>query len=93
MGVAYKSYKMPINFIGWKEFKIPYKSLDDSYGEDLTKASGFSIYANGWWNTPNKDSELYIDKILFKKMKYKFNMEEYEIFEENYLNALNKFKY
>ena len=26
-------------------------------------------------------------------MKYQFNMEENEIIEENYLNALNKFKY
>ena len=93
MDVAYKSYKIPINFIGWKELKIPYKSLDDSYGPDLTKVSGFLIYANGWGNTPNKDTELYIDKILFIKMKYQFNMEENEIIEENYLIALNKFKY
>ena len=93
MDVAYKSYKIPINFIGWKELKIPYKSLDDSYGADLTKVSGFLIYANGWGNTPNKDTELYIDKILFIKMKYQFNMEENEIIEENYLIALNKFKY
>ena len=93
MKVAYKSYKIQIDFEGWKEIKINYKQLDDGHGGDLTKVSGLGIYSNGWGNTPNKETELYIDKISFTKIKYEFNMKESEITEDNYINALNRFKY
>ena len=92
MDVAYKSVKILINFEGWKEFKIPLSSLDDSYGANLTTVSGFIFYAN-WGETPNIKTELYIDKVIITRLKYQFNMEESEILEENYINALNKFKY
>ena len=90
---SYKSFPLTINFIGWKEIKIPYLNLDDSYGADLTKVSGLTLYATGWGCVPNKDSILIIDKILFTKTKYIFNMKESEIFEENYSNILKRFKY
>lgn len=93
MTVAYKSYKIPMNFEGWKEIKINYRQLDDGHGGDLTKVSGLAIYSNGWGNTPNKETELYIDKISFTKLKYEFNMEESEITDDNYLNAINRLRY
>ena len=90
---SYKSFPLTINFIGWKEIKIPYLNLDDSYGADLTKVSGLTLYATGWGCVPNKDSILIIDKILFTKTKYIFNMKESEILEENYEIILKRLKY
>ena len=90
--VNYKYYKIQIDFIGWKEIVIPYKYLDDG-GGDLSKVSSLIINSRGWGCTPNKDTVLYIDKLLFTKMKIVFNMEESEISEENYSNILKKFKY
>ena len=93
MTYSYKNYKIPINFVGWKEFKISFKTMDDAYGADLTKVSRFTIYSNGWGQTPRKETELFIDKISFTKINYKFNMKETEIIEENYLSVINRFKY
>ena len=93
MKVSYKSYKIPIDFIGWKEIKINYKQLTDAYGADLSRVSGLAIYSNGWGNTPNPETELFIDKICFTKLKYEFNMKESEITEENYINILERFKF
>ena len=93
MKVAYKSHIFPINFVGWKEIKIPFNILDDGYGGDLSKVSNLILNSNGWGCVPNKDTELFIDKLMFTKSKIVFNMEEYEIFEENYLNILKRFKY
>ena len=93
MRVCYKSYKIPINFSGWKEIKIPYTSLGDGYGADLSKVSGLYFTANGWGCVPNQDTILFIDKFFFTKHTYTFNMKESEIFEENYSTILNRFKY
>ena len=93
MTYSYKGYLLPINFAGWKEFKIPFKTMDNSYGADLSKVSRFEIYSYGWGQTSRKETELYIDEISFTKLNYKFNMEESEIAEENYINALNRLKY
>ena len=93
MPVTYKSYKIPINFEGWKEIKISFKVMDNGYGADLSRVSRMSIYSNGWGNIPNKETELYIDKISFTKLKYEFNMEESKISEDNYINVLERFKY
>ena len=93
MKVSYKSYKIPMDFTGWKEIKINYKQLTDSYGADMKRVSGLAIYSNGWGNTPNPETELFIDKICFTKIKYEFNMAESEILEENYISILQKFKY
>ena len=93
MTSAYKSYEIPINFKGWKEFKISFKQLEDSYGGDLKKLSGMSFYANGWGNIPNEKTELYFDKILFTKYNYEFNERENDITEDNYIKALNKFTF
>lgn len=93
MKVCYKNYIIPINFVGWKEIKISYSILSDGYGADLSKVSGFIINSNGWGCVPNKDTDLFIDKILFSKLKMWYNMEEFEILEENYSNILKKFKY
>ena len=93
MKVCYKSYIIPINWSGWKEIKIPYSSFSDGYGADLSKVSSLIINSSGWGCVPNKDTILFIDKIFFSKMKIIFNMKEDEIFEENYLNVLERFKY
>ena len=93
MKFSYKRYHININFQGWKEIIIPYKSFSDGYGADLTKVSGFSINANGWGCIPNKDNELYIDKIYFAKKTYYFNIKESEISEDNYTIILRRFKY
>ena len=93
MPYAYRSIKIPINFEGWKEIKISFKQMDNAYGGDLSKVKGFSIYSNGWGNIPNNETELYIDKICFTKLKYEFNMKESEITEDNYIKALDRFKY
>ena len=93
MTYSYKGYMIPINFVGWKEFKISFKTMDDSYGADLSKVSRFEIYSYGWGQISRKETELYIHEISFTKLNYKFNMEESEIVEENYLNALNRLKY
>ena len=93
MKVTYKSHIFPINFVGWKEIKIPYNILNDGYGADLSKVSGLILNSNGWGCVPNKQTELFIDKIYFTKTKYIFNMKESEIFEENYSEILKRFKY
>lgn len=67
--------------------------MDNGYGGDLSKVRGISIYANEWGNVPNNETELFIDKICFTKIKYEFNMKESEISEDNYENALKKFKF
>ena len=91
--VCYKSYKIPINFSGWKEIKIPFTSLSDYFGADLSKVSGLYFNSNGGGCVPNKDTILFIDKFFFTKHFYTFNMKESEIFEDNYLTILNRFKY
>ena len=93
MKVCYKRHIIPINFVGWREIKISYSILVDGYGADLSKVSNLYIHSNGWGCVPNKDTDLFIDKILFTKIKYVYNMKESEIFEENYSNILKKFKY
>ena len=93
MKVCYKRHIIPINFVGWREIKIAYSILVDGYGADLSKVSNLYIHSNGWGCVPNKDTDLFIDQILFTKIKYVYNMEESEIFEENYANILKKFKY
>ena len=93
MKVCYKRHIIPINFVGWREIKISYSILVDGYGADLSKVSNLYIHSNGWGCVPNKDTDLFIDQILFTKIKYVYNMEESEIFEENYANILKKFKY
>lgn len=47
MKVAYKSHIFPINFVGWKEIKIPFNILDDGYGGDLSKVSNLILNSNG----------------------------------------------
>ena len=93
MKVAYKSYIININFVGWKEIKVPLRIMSNSYGADLTKVSGFSFSATGWNCIPKEETEIYIDKIYFSRYLYTFNMKEFEIYEENYLNILKKLKY
>ena len=93
MPYAYRSFEIEMDFEGWKEIKISFKQLANAYGGDLSKVKGFSIYSNGWGNIPNNETELYIDKICFTKLKYEFNMKKSEISEDNYINALNRFKY
>ena len=90
MKVCYKSYAIQINFKGWKEFRIPYKDLRDSYGADLSQVSSLKFYAKGYGCTPNNKTELFIDKLFFVKQKYEFNMKESEI-EENFSIVLKRF--
>ena len=93
MKVCYKNYIIPINFEGWKEIKIPYSILGDGYGGDLTKVSSLIINSNGWGCVPNKDTDLFIDKIIFTKIKIVFNMEESEILERDYSSVIDRFRY
>ena len=93
MKFAYKRHIININFQGWKEIKIPYNTFVDGYKADLTRVSGFSLSASGWGCSPNKENELYIDKIYFTKSKFFFNMKESEISNENYSTILKRFKY
>ena len=75
MKVCYKRHIIPINFVGWREIKISYSILVDGYGADLSKVSNLYIHSNGWGCVPNKDTDLFIDQILFTKIKYVYNME------------------
>ena len=93
MKVSYKYFNILLDFEGWKEFKISYKVFEDGYGGDLTRVSGLAIHSKGYGCVPNEETELFIDKIAFTTLKYKFNMEPSEITEENYLNVLKRFKF
>ena len=93
MKIAYKRYTLNIDFSGWKEINIPISNFADGYFADLKRVSGFSLSATGWSCTPNKDNELYINKIYFTKSVTIFNMKESQILDKNYDTILNRFKY
>ena len=63
MKVRYKNYKIPINFTGWKEIKIPYSDLGDN-GGDLSQVTSLKIHSSGWGQVPNKDAILFIDRMI-----------------------------
>ena len=93
MPYAYKNYKIPINFVGWKQIKLNLQIFEDGYAADLTKVSRFEVTSNGYGQTPRVETELFFDKIFVTKLKYEFNMKESEINEENYSNVFKRIKY
>ena len=90
---CYASYKIRINFVGWKQFKIRLSAFSTMYEPDFARVSSIQLGSSGWEMIPNEKTVLFFDKILITKAKYIFNMNEDDINEENYSTILDRLKY
>lgn len=90
---CYASYKIRINFVGWKQFKIRLNAFSTMYEPDFSRVSSIQLGAEGWEMVPNNKTILYFDKILITKATYNFNIKEENIKEEYYSTILDRLKY
>ena len=90
---CYASYKIRINFIGWKKFRIKLSAFSKTYDPDFKRVSSIELNTNGWEMVPNNKTVLFFDKILITKAKYNFNMKEDNIKDEYYSTILDRLKY
>jgi len=90
---SYASYKIRINFKGWKQFKINLSAFSTMYEPDFSRVSSIRLGTKGWEMTPNDKTILFFDKILITKAAYIFNMKEETINENYYSTILDRLKY
>ena len=82
MKYAYASYKIRINFKGWKQFIIKLSSFATTYDPDFKRVSSIELGSNGWEMVINNKTVIFFDKILITKAKYNFNMNKENIKDE-----------
>ena len=93
MKYAYASYKIRINFKGWKQFKIKLSAFSTTYDPDFKRVSSIQLGSSGWEMVINNKTVIFFDKIFITKAKYNFNMNKDNIKDEFYTTILDRLKY
>jgi len=81
---AYRKYEAAIDWTGWKQIVIPINEMQPAYSPDLKQVSSLIWNANGWSNTPSKDSKLYFDSAFLTNLSYEYTLDIDTIGDYNY---------
>jgi len=66
----YFSYKIKVDFSGWKSFEIPFAVMGTGYNPQWGNIVSVSFDCNGWGLKPNEENILYFDNFYLCKTDY-----------------------
>lgn len=87
-GMDYYSFRIPLDYTGWKEFVFPIGEKAHGTRSPLgwDKIQRITFTATGWGNTPNPDATVYIDSI---RLAYEPEQPGPRITDDEFFNLLD----
>ena len=82
--VSYVSFKISVNWTGWKLVTINFSEFTITNGPNLSNVENIRLHTTGWSMTPDPETVIYIDSVYFATDTYKFNLSEDQIGDFNY---------
>lgn len=65
----YFRYQFPINFSGWKQFRVALADMGTNYDPDLRSVIGISLDCSGWEMTADPECKLWLGGLYVEKME------------------------